>query len=197
MKMKICVWGDSIVWGSGDHEKGGWVERLKLHYMEKTSEEVKVYNLGISGGNTDDLLRRFETEAKERKPRIIMFAIGTNDSSYFKENTLNRVSVEKFENNLAELANIAQTITNRIIFVGLTLVNESKTMPIPWNVEIYYDNKNIIKYDKIIETFCEKNKIQYISMYKVLTKEDLKDGLHPNPVGHEKIFRIVLQELEK
>lgn len=192
--MKICIWGDSITWGKNDYEKGGWVERLKLHYM-KTS--IKVYNLGISGNNTDDLLRRFETEAKEQKPEIIIFAIGINDSSYFKVKNINRVSIEKFENNLEELLNIAQKIADKIVFVGLTKVDEIKTMPIPWNTEVYYDNKNVSKYDEIIKSFCEKNKIKYINMKEVLTKDDLQDGLHPNPQGHKKMFQVISKELDK
>ena len=72
----ICVFGDSIAWGASDSEKGGWVERLKIYMGEHRSGNV--YNLGVSGDTTNDLLERFEQEAKARESDVIIFAVGTN-----------------------------------------------------------------------------------------------------------------------
>lgn len=55
----ICVFGDSITWGAWDIEKGGWVQRLR-NFVESSSEEyIEIYNLGVSGDNTEDLLEIF------------------------------------------------------------------------------------------------------------------------------------------
>lgn len=43
--MVICIFGDSITWGTSDSEKGGWVERLKVYFGEKY--DIDVYNLGV------------------------------------------------------------------------------------------------------------------------------------------------------
>jgi len=96
MRKKICVFGDSITWGAGDREKGGWAARLKNYFGRISDFNVKITNLGISGDNTDDLLKRFKTEAVAREPNIIIFAIGTNDSQYIDSKDNPRVNLENF-----------------------------------------------------------------------------------------------------
>jgi lysophospholipase L1-like esterase len=101
------------------------------------------------------------------------------------------VPIEKFQNNLQELVNQAKKFTNKIIFIGLTKVDESKTMPIPWDTIKFYDMDNVSKYNSIIKNFCQKNKLLFIDMLDLLQNEDLEDGLHPNPQGHKKMFEEI------
>lgn len=44
---------------------------------------------------------------------------------------------------------------------------------------------------------CEKNSIPYCDIFSVLKNEDLEDGLHPNAAGHEKLFAVIRDFLEK
>ena len=76
----ICIFGDSTAWGAWDKEKGGWVNRLWLYAGEKTDGECEIYNLSISGGTTETILERLESEAKIRKVDAIIFQSGCNDS---------------------------------------------------------------------------------------------------------------------
>ena len=196
-KIRICVFGDSITWGAGDKKEGGWVNRAR-NYFKISNFGVKMYNLGISGDNTNDLLKRFKTEAEARKPNMIIFAIGTNDSQYVDTKDNPRVNLNKFQNNLVELLNQAKEFTQNIIFVGLTKVDETKTIPIPWNKRKYYTNENITQYNSTIKSFCEQNKILFVNIFDLLdVKNDLEDGLHPNARGHQKIFKKVKDFLEK
>jgi len=189
MSKRIGIWGDSIVWGAFDPEYGGWVARLKF------DEEVSIYNLGISGDNTDYLLERFKVECKAREPDAVIFAIGINDSQYVESKNNPRVDVGQFKNNLESLVKQAKMFTKEIAFIGLTSVDESKTMPIPWDTTKYYDNENISQYDAIIKSVCEEKGLKYIELTDVLKNEDLYDGLHPNSTGHKKIFEKVKREL--
>ena len=187
--MSICIFGDSIVWGAKDYKNGGWVTLLKNHLKEK--DLLNVYNLGVSGDNTDDLLERFENECKARAPEIIIFAIGENDSQYIKSKDNPRVSLDKFQENLNKLLNRARKFTKKIVFVGLTEVDESKVMPIPWSPEKYYDNENVNKYNSKIKNFCLDNNVLFLDILNLLNNEELDDGIHPNSKGHEKIFNKV------
>jgi len=65
--MSILVFGDSITWGTADFEHGGWVTRLFIELGRDF--EIDVYNLGVSGDKTPDLLERFESESKSRRRR--------------------------------------------------------------------------------------------------------------------------------
>ncbi|MBL7155245.1 MAG: hypothetical protein ISS88_01945 [Candidatus Portnoybacteria bacterium] len=189
-KIKICIFGDSIAWGVDDKEKGGWPARLRK-YFETNGFNVKITNLGVCGDNTDDLLKRFKTEAAAREPNVIIFAIGTNDSQYVDTKNNPRISLEKFQKNLNELFSQAKGFTPKIIFVGLTKVDEIKTTPIPWNKRKYYTNENIAQYNSAIKAFCEENEILFIDMLDLLDKDDLGDGLHPDSQSHQKMFERV------
>lgn len=188
MSNRICIFGDSITWGAVDPENGGWVAQLR-RYFETNDYDISIYNQGISGDNTDDLLARFEVECKAREPQIIIFAIGVNDSQYIKIKDNPRVSLEKFQNNLVELINQAKKFSDKIAFIGLTKVEDEKLMPIPWSdEEKFYDNDNVNKYDSVIEKVSSENNLPFLNLLDLLELKDLDDGLHPNTEGHKKIF---------
>ena len=112
----ICIFGDSIAYGFSDLEKGGWVNRLRL-YVENEHPEwaCQVYNQGVSGDDTNDLLNRFKTEAEAREPEIIIFAIGINDSMYIEKQQNSRVALEQFKENLKELLTQAKKIAKTAV----------------------------------------------------------------------------------
>jgi lysophospholipase L1-like esterase len=95
-----------------------------------------VYNCGVSGDTTNELLNRFKIESEAREPNIIIIAIGINDSYYHGTKDRPSVTIEKFQNNLQELVNQAKKFCPNVIFLGLTPVDENKTKPIPWETTI-------------------------------------------------------------
>jgi len=191
-----CVFGASITYGSGDSEKGGWVNRLRL-FLESGKYNVDfIYNLGIPGNNTSDLLNRLKAEVEARAPNVIIFSVGINDSAN-NEKGQPKVSAKEFETNLNKLIKDSRKFADRIIFTCLTKADESKTTPVPWDAEYYYSNRNIIDYNFIIKKVCGENKLLFIDMFDLLDKNDLADGLHPNSKGHEKMFQKIKQDLIK
>ena len=207
---RILVFGDSIVYGAWDREKeGGWVQRLRKlldekHFIE-SDFDYSVYNLGVSGNTTGELLERFEFETKQRveegEEMIIIFQIGINDSQFvISQNGLRTLS-EKFRENIKELISSAKKFSSKVIFIGLTPVNEEKTTPIPWNPDKIYKNENIKRNDEIIKSVCKKNNIYFVEIFEKWLKSDyknlLEDGLHPNSEGHKKIVEDVRDFLIK
>jgi lysophospholipase L1-like esterase len=199
---QILIFGDSITYGAWDKE-GGWVQRLRKFLDEKNLTDSDfyclVYNLGVSGNNSEDLLERFEFETKQRlkedEETIIIFAIGINDSQFVHSKGKHGVPIDKFKDNIQKLISLAQKFSSKIIFVGLTPVDETKTTPIPWNADVSYKNEYIQKYNETIKTICGKNKIYFVEIFEKLKElnyqELLEDGLHPNSEGHKKIFEIM------
>lgn len=192
--MNICVFGASITWGGGDNQKGGWADRLKVELMEKDHE---VYNLGICGNTTDDLLKRFDIEAEARDPEIIIFGIGTNDSRYIKTKDNPQTSLAQFKNNIEELVQKAKELTNIIVIIGLTNVDESKTMPIPWRPDAYYSNENAEIYNNVLQEISKNNRMVFIDVFNLLDFSDFEDGLHPNSNGHKKMFDKIKEIVEQ
>lgn len=184
----ICIFGASIIWGANDLEKGGWANRLRLWVDEKTDYEVATYNLGVSGDTTDDLLEHFEVEARAREPVLIIFSIGVNDAAYDKEKNENQVSLPKFMKNMRALLEKAKAISGKVAIVGLGRVEEAKTNPIPWAMNIFYKNEDIARYDTELKKLAADHQVPYLGISDLLTSEELDDGLHPNAAGHEKIY---------
>lgn len=191
--MVICVFGDSTAWGAWDKDKGGWVNRLWLH-MSQNSQEHDLYNLSISGGTSRTILQQFENEAKVREADIVIFQTGGNDAAYEGVPNNYLVPPDEFENNVQTIIDRAAAMAKKIIFIGFNIVDEIKTMPVPW-VDVYYTNANIRTYNEIVTKICAKNTIPYLDTFDLLQKEDLADGLHPNEIGHEKIFQKVKDAL--
>jgi lysophospholipase L1-like esterase len=194
MSKKICVLGDSVVQGYSDLEKGGWVNRLNI-FLGERYKEFNVFNLGIAGETSNDLLKRIEKELKDRKSDVIIISVGINDALI--ENNVNWVDEKKFEENLEKILEISQKFTSEIIFVGIFRVDEKFAAPVDWD-DLFYYNKELKKYDLDIELFCKKKNITFIPMQDLLKSSDLSnDGLHPNAQGHEKIFQRVKKCLEE
>ena len=163
------------IWGAVDPENGGWVAQLR-RYFETNDYDISVYNQGIVADNTDDLLARFKVECKAREPQIIIFAIGVNDSQYIKTKDNPRVSLKKFQNNLVELINQAKNFSDKIAFIGLTKVEDEKTMPRSWSTkEKFYDNDNVAKYNAVIEKVSIEYNLPFLNLLDLLElSEDRK-----------------------
>lgn len=195
----ICIFGESTTWGAWDEEKGGWVNRLKLSLSPLLNYDIEIYNLGVSGDTTNDILKRFDVEARARKPDVIIFSCGGNDSGCIKSDGNYIVKPKKYEKNLKKLVKKAKKFTNKVIFMGLKSVDNSKTLPVPWDKERYYFNHNMELYDNILKKFCKENKLHFIDTINLLCNKDLDedDGLHLNSNGHKKIFSKVKDYLLK
>jgi lysophospholipase L1-like esterase len=187
--MEIGIWGDSITFGSCDSEALGWAGRLRKTLPPDDSNQL--YNFGICGETSEDLLRRFDIEAKAIGPGRIIFAFGINDSKFPSESDVNKVSPVEFEKNINKLLQQGRKYTDQITFVGLTKVDDE------WRSVrgSRFLNEEIEKYDSIIKEIAEKNDCSYISVLDVINpKTDLSDGLHPNATGYQKMFEKIKSE---
>lgn len=195
--MAILVFGDSIAYGGFD-EEGGWVARLRKYFDTSTEEPRAVFNLGISGNTSVDLVDRFETETISRldvnEEPLIIFEIGINDSQFLNDTGAFRVPLDTFRENLEILITTAQRYTSRIVLLGLTPVDESRVDPIPWAQEVSYKNEYIKEFDGVIQEIAEVQGVSFIEMFDVFGMDSaplLFDGVHPNSEGHELIFETV------
>lgn len=194
--MNICVLGDSITYGGYDPIAGGWVTLLRNYFEKKYEGEIHTYNLGVAGDNTDGLLKRIKNELEPREPEIIVLAIGINDTQYIYSKNDYRVTVDEFQKNIKEIFEMAKKFTSKIVFMGLTAVDETKTTPTNWNKDKFYKNERIELFNEFIEKFCRENNMEFVEVDNLLNNQDLDDGLHPNTEGHKKIFEKVRPVIE-
>ncbi len=198
---KILVFGDSISWGAFDTKAGGWVERLKTYFLGNYKErDISVYNLSVSSNDTRGVLEFLEQDIKrinkiEFEDLTLLFSIGSNDPRYVDVEQNVVVSESEFIENIKSIIELAKSFSSRVVFTGLTVVDENLTLP--WNGNEYWKNQDLKRYDEIISQLCEKYGVDFISLFGLLTINDLDDGLHPNSEGHRKIFEKVREYFEK
>jgi len=207
MKVQIFAVGHSITQGYWD-TRGGWVQRLRTYLDEKTLENpekfyFEVYNLGISGNDTNQIIERFDSEIEQRidndSQTIILLQAGVNDTIYLTSDDALRVSEKKFEKNNYELIRKAKEYTDTIIFVndGYTAIEGE----IPWSEDKEYSDKRLETYLEIQKKVCEKSNIPLIDFRNIFGKQDwlemLEDGVHPNNKGHNQIFLKVREKMDE
>lgn len=205
----LLIFGDSIPYGCWD-KSGGWVTELKQDLHQETLNEASdseylVYNLGISGDITKELLNRFEKEAKRRidkeQENIIVFQIGSNDSCWLHQEEKNWVSLENFKENLKQLIQLSKEFTDHVFFLTLTPVTESKVDPIPWDLDKSYLNEKVERYNQKLKQVCQEKEVDLIGIRSKFKQADysqlLEDGLHPNRKGHHKIYQLVKERLKE
>ncbi len=200
---RILVFGDSITYGSWDPKSGGWVARLRKHFDQhaETEEDIHyVYNLGVSGDTTTDVLKRFKPEATARisaeENNIIVFALGVNDALYNREQNTFQTPKNRFEENVDTLLGQAHALTENALWIGPTPVDESRVDPLPWRPECSYLNEHIRKYNNVIRSMCGKKGVQFLNVFNAWQKlnqyEDvLADGVHPTSQGHEQLSKQI------
>lgn len=197
MNKVICAFGDSILWGRGLPFRAGWVNLLRNYVEAESKFTVNLYDLGVDGDTSEDVIKRFDTEAAARKPDIIIIAIGVNDSGYRKAKAYPLVSIDKFEKNLDMLIGKARRFTQNIIFVGIAKGSDKETVPLKASTTgKCYDKENARIYNDMIKKVCGKEKVLFIGVLDKLIDSDFYDGLHPNTGGHEKIFEEVKKKLK-
>jgi len=195
--VNICIFGDSITWGAFLPFRAGWANLLR-NYLESQDRRIALYDLGIDGNTSTDLLHRFDTEAAARCPDILIIAIGTNDSGY--RQTIDRplTPLDEFERNIQVLLERAKQLSGKILFVGLVKGDDTLTSPLPRSsTGKFYTKVNLKVYNDKLQKICQEQSVAFVDINGMLADEDFDDGLHPNLGGHQKIFEAVRRSLIK
>lgn len=191
MDKTYCIFGDSVTQAS--YIKSGWAQLFRQYLEEKYNDQfINVFNLGIGGNTSDDILKRFKTESEARMPTDVIFAFGVNDSGYFRTLDKPIVPEDRFVKNIENLISEAKTYSKNITFIGLTLGDDSLLKPFPESSQgKSYDMDRVKDYDNKLNEIASKNQCKFVSIMDTLNPDDFLDGLHPNEQGHRKMFEVI------
>ena len=167
---KILIFGDSIAWGAFDEKYGGWVERLKAHFLKDyNKQKVGVYNFSVSSYTIKDILESLENDIKKIEKveanGIILFSIGVNDAS-FNNKEEQVVPIKEFEANLNKIIKIAERHSKRIIFTGL--FNVKKELVNSRGKNKFLNNDAVVEYNNVLEKITKENKLEFIPFFNLL-----------------------------
>ncbi|HTL88953.1 MAG TPA: GDSL-type esterase/lipase family protein [Leptolyngbya sp.] len=200
--LRILALGDSIVYGFGDPDGGGWVERLRRRWMSPGSAEHALYNLGVRGDGVRQVARRLEDEFRHRGelrnqvPDLIILSVGVNDSPRLgKPEGKNLLPFETFQAEMADLLDRALRLCP-VLFVGMIPVDESK---MPFLDCMYYNHADQRRYNGAIRSACEARQIPHLNLLELWRSRGLDwcnaqltmDGLHPNVNGYQALLEDI------
>lgn len=191
MDKTYCIFGDSVTQAS--YVKDSWADLLKpLLESKYPDSSVNVFNLGIGGNTTTDIVNRFDNEASSRLPTDIIFAVCVNDSAYLIGDESAITDEEQFKVNLLSLIEKARKFTQNITFIGAVLGDDSILKPFPGSSKgKSYSTQRTKKYDSLLKEVAESNGCKFIYILDKLNEKDFQDGLHPNEQGHLKMFGVI------
>lgn len=196
----IICFGDSITFGEGDVANRGWCGRLQNAY--EYDDYRFVYNLGICGDTTNDLLERLEGELRARARTkyeddrsCILIAIGMNDAR------LNGSTPETLIGTFTQNMNAILTIAKRygtVGVIGLTPVDESLSLDYEGTS---FTNERQRTYHEALKDAARTHDVPFLDMFAAFLNEAyhemLDDGLHPNAHGYawmyEQISRFLVE----
>jgi len=207
--MRVLVFGASITQGFWDTQ-GGWVERLRNYYDKRQlqdlfkNKEPTIFNQGISGDKTTNIISRMANEIEARKwhgeELALVIEIGTNDS--YEKNGQFFSSPEEYKERLRQITAIAKKHSNRVMFVGLPSCDEKQTTPAGWD-NIYWRNDRLKLFNDCVADICKHEGLPFVPVFEEFEQRSangeklFEDGLHPNDAGHQLIFELVRPELDK
>ena len=163
--------------------------------LNKYFPNYNVYNSGIAGNMTKDILDNMENRVFAYNPTKVFILIGTNDLVY------SGLDNDGIKNNIEEIINkIYEKNSNiKIYLESIYPVNNSINKEI---VETR-TNDNIKDLNNKIEKICN-NKCTYINMYDNLTDKNgnmkriyTVDGLHLNKIGYKVITNKLIKYLDE
>lgn len=201
--LKIVALGDSLVYGYGDPEKGGWVEQLRRWWMLPDNVGHVLYNLGVRGDRTQQVSQRLEVEfrhrgeIRNRVPDLIILSVGVNDSPRLgRPNGKNYTNFQEFTKEITTLLDQAKKLCP-VLFVGMVPVDVSK---MPFLDCLYYNHDDQYRYKQATREICNQLQIPYLDIFDLWMShtEDWRsermtaDGLHPNTLGYQDLLEAVL-----
>ncbi len=192
----IVAIGASTFFGRVDPQGGGFIGRLKT-WHESNHRKNRVYNLGISSETSTDLLKRLISECTPRKPDLIILGASSNDARRVgSKEAPCETPLDQYADNLRKLIQQATLFCPVLVMIGHP-IDDARTKPVQ-GTNKYFSNVDLEKYFDVTRKTCQAEKIPCLDIYNELVGSDFRlglweDGLHPNAVGHQKIFKM-LQE---
>ena len=215
--MRILFQGDSITDGNRYKDiESRWDKNHQIGHsyayivtsligMKYPQRQFEFVNRGVGGHRTDELLKRWEADAIEENPDVLIILVGVNDTFCNNEGKEYDKEAVRYEENYRKLlsASRAKNPDLKIImlepFANIEISKKSEVISQQFRQEkliniqkkakaIAKDFKAIFiplqdKFDKISDTPCPKYW--------------LWDGVHPTEAGHGIIAKEVIWELNK
>jgi acyl-CoA thioesterase I len=183
-EVRIVVLGSSSTAGTGASSlQTSFVEQFKRAIGARSRRSIRVFNAGVAGDTTADMLRRLPKDVIARKPALVIWQTGVNDA-------LKRVPIDRFGRELT--LGIAELKTRAIPVILLDQQDFIGAAQTP----------NYAAYVAAVRNIAEQNQATLLQRFRVMRylsrQRDgglqsllAKDGLHMNDFAHRCIGELL------
>lgn len=179
--MRICFIGDSFTQGIGDETELGWVSRIAIH-VRKNRPDISIFNLGIRGNTSLDILNRWESEVNARvsdkEPFRLVFCFGANDCADDGRGR-RRVSIADTISNTHVIMKAAQKIAPTI-FIGPPPILDDQAA-----------DQRLSELELVMHGVANEHSIPFLPVFETMRRSNVwtagaaaGDGTHPNAAGY-------------
>lgn len=195
----VAALGDSVTLGV--RRDGSVVPEQTFVALLQSAMNEKVVNAGIGGDNTRQMLARIDADVLAHAPRAVIVMAGLNDAARVDsggvERSEPRIPIEEYESNLRKIVQAARASGARIAL----LTPNPMTRKWPYEKLPFYQvndiNEGLVPYADAARRVARTEKVCMADLYAGWISEPkhrnwLPDGIHPNPEGHLRIARLIL-----
>ena len=209
-KRKIVIVGDSIT--EGGKYPGGYVWLLERYLSALyPAGKIQIVNAGISGDKASDMEARFQKDAIDQKPDLVMINVGVNDvwhaffnfpkNQFYPQGNLPAgVPLAEYRDKITQMVLAAKAAGIRVVLLSPTPIGEILDGP---------ENRRLQEYIAAMREIALQNQCLFIDLnapcreviatYQKHAGKTLNllaaDGVHPNPSGYRIIAFTILRGL--
>jgi len=197
---KIVFIGSSSIYGRGDTELGGFVQRFRFHF-EPLNPKNLVYSLGVFGENVKALALRISNELPPRRPHLIGVYPGFNDICRIggaKANTA--VALKAFRNEMLSLLQTSKMLAPTFVMTGIPF-DEQRTIPF-LKSDSYFFRSDAEDYSQVVREVASLEAVPILDFDLLWRDKEIsnllaEDGLHANAHGHQLLFKQTWEFVSK
>ena len=135
---------------------------------------------GANGGDSELVVSYMENMVENgKKYDLLLVNCGLHDIRIDRENLKRQISEEKYKQNLEKIVKLALKITNKLIWINTTHVNNKIHNSREYGYLRF--NEDVIKYNEIANEIMNKSNIEIIDLYK-FTKSIEGDDMYKDHV---------------
>jgi len=165
-----------------------------------------IVNRGISGDSSEYVLKRFDADVIQLKPKLVIMMIGTNDIFATNDDPWCRMKGTDKETVVAGTQSNIKAIVEKCkennIEIALCSIIPSDIAP-PFDKEMRWELTK--RLNDFIKELCVENIIKYIDYHSKLCQADGKtliydlspDGIHPNAKGYEIMAKVLRDNIKE
>ncbi len=179
--------------------------------VSELSNEIKVYNCGVGGNSSADILRRLEGDVVSRCPEFTIVMVGTNDLL----NSRRVVSYDKYKENLTLIVQRLKAVGSDVLLMSVIPADAEYLLQRHDASKLAGKPKDITaRAAEIAKGVADEQDCYFLDMHAEFVKRGIpkhnsdeyikneknsrkKDGVHPTPAGYKLMSDIIWAFMEQ